>query len=56
MATMTTSVEKGEEHFGYVVFIAAAAAIIYACFAFLSIPFILRFVKEMKGKSLGEMG
>src|SRR6266702_4133858 len=26
MATMTTSVQKGEEHFGYVVFIAAAAA------------------------------
>ena len=30
--------------------------IIYACFAFLSIPFILRFVKETKGKSLEEMG
>jgi SP family sugar:H+ symporter-like MFS transporter len=26
MATMTTNVQKGEEHFGYVVFIAAAAA------------------------------
>jgi SP family sugar:H+ symporter-like MFS transporter len=30
--------------------------IIYACFAFLSIPFILRFVKETKGKALEEMG
>jgi SP family sugar:H+ symporter-like MFS transporter len=30
--------------------------IIYACFAFLSIPFILKFVKETKGKSLEEMG
>jgi SP family sugar:H+ symporter-like MFS transporter len=30
--------------------------IIYACFAFLSIPFILRFVKETKGKKLEEFG
>jgi SP family sugar:H+ symporter-like MFS transporter len=30
--------------------------VIYACFAFLSIPFILRFVKETKGKALEEMG
>jgi hypothetical protein len=30
--------------------------VIYACFAFLSIPFILKFVKETKGKSLEEMG
>jgi SP family sugar:H+ symporter-like MFS transporter len=30
--------------------------IIYACFAFLSIPFILKFVKETKGKTLEEMG
>jgi SP family sugar:H+ symporter-like MFS transporter len=30
--------------------------IIYACFAFLSIPFILRFVKETKGKQLEEFG
>ena len=29
---------------------------IYACFAFLSIPFILRFVKETKGKRLEEFG
>ncbi|HEX4789404.1 MAG TPA: MFS transporter, partial [Actinospica sp.] len=30
--------------------------VIYACFAFLSIPFILRFVKETKGKRLEEFG
>ncbi|WP_327349299.1 sugar porter family MFS transporter [Streptomyces sp. NBC_01321] len=30
--------------------------IIYACFATLSIPFVLRFVKETKGKALEEMG
>ena len=30
--------------------------IIYACFAFLSIPFILRFVKETKGKKLEDFG
>ncbi|MBD0711299.1 MULTISPECIES: sugar porter family MFS transporter [unclassified Streptomyces] len=30
--------------------------IIYACFAVLSIPFVLRFVKETKGKALEEMG
>jgi SP family sugar:H+ symporter-like MFS transporter len=30
--------------------------VIYACFAFLSIPFILKFVKETKGKALEEMG
>jgi hypothetical protein len=28
----------------------------YAVFAFLSIPFILKFVPETKGKSLEEMG
>ncbi|MFE7426675.1 sugar porter family MFS transporter [Streptomyces sp. NPDC057545] len=30
--------------------------IIYACFATLSIPFVLRFVRETKGKALEEMG
>jgi hypothetical protein len=30
--------------------------IIYACFAFASILFVLKFVKETKGKSLEEMG
>ncbi|MGW3656796.1 sugar porter family MFS transporter [Streptomyces sp. NPDC005151] len=30
--------------------------IIYACFAVLSIPFVLKFVKETKGKALEEMG
>ena len=30
--------------------------IIYACFAFLSIPFVLKFVKETKGKQLEEFG
>lgn len=30
--------------------------IIYAVFAVLSIPFVLRFVRETKGKSLEEMG
>ncbi|MYQ86553.1 MULTISPECIES: sugar porter family MFS transporter [unclassified Streptomyces] len=30
--------------------------IIYACFATLSIPFVLMFVKETKGKALEEMG
>jgi len=30
--------------------------VIYTCFALLSIPFVLRFVKETKGKKLEEMG
>ncbi|BBB00444.1 putative sugar transporter [Actinacidiphila reveromycinica] len=30
--------------------------VIYTCFALASIPFVLRFVKETKGKSLEEMG
>ncbi len=30
--------------------------IIYTCFAVLSIPFVLKFVKETKGKTLEEMG
>ncbi|WLQ36529.1 sugar porter family MFS transporter [Streptomyces castrisilvae] len=30
--------------------------IIYACFATLSIPFVIKFVKETKGKALEEMG
>ncbi|MET4641682.1 sugar porter family MFS transporter [Streptomyces sp. NPDC058232] len=30
--------------------------IIYTCFAVLSIPFVLKFVKETKGKALEEMG
>ncbi|MFG3532120.1 sugar porter family MFS transporter [Streptomyces sp. NPDC047917] len=30
--------------------------VIYACFATLSIPFVLKFVKETKGKALEEMG
>ncbi|MFJ4771724.1 sugar porter family MFS transporter [Streptomyces uncialis] len=30
--------------------------VIYACFAALSIPFVLKFVKETKGKALEEMG
>ena len=30
--------------------------IIYACFAALSLPFVLRFVKETKGKTLEQMG
>ena len=30
--------------------------VIYACFAFLSVAFILSFVKETKGKALEEMG
>ncbi|MEV3873839.1 sugar porter family MFS transporter [Streptomyces sp. NPDC049906] len=34
----------------------SATYVIYACFATLSIPFVLRFVKETKGKTLEEMG
>ncbi|MFB7913133.1 sugar porter family MFS transporter [Streptomyces sp. NPDC056061] len=34
----------------------SATYIIYACFATLSIPFVLAFVKETKGKALEEMG
>ncbi|MFE9664702.1 MULTISPECIES: sugar porter family MFS transporter [unclassified Streptomyces] len=34
----------------------SATYIIYACFATLSIPFVLKFVKETKGKTLEEMG
>ncbi|MYW02155.1 sugar porter family MFS transporter [Streptomyces sp. SID3343] len=34
----------------------SATYVIYACFAVLSIPFVLRFVKETKGKTLEEMG
>ncbi|MFJ4685705.1 sugar porter family MFS transporter [Streptomyces sp. NPDC091377] len=34
----------------------SATYIIYACFALLSIPFVLLFVKETKGKALEEMG
>jgi hypothetical protein len=30
--------------------------VIYAAFALLSIPFVLRFVPETKGKALEEMG
>lgn len=30
--------------------------VIYTCFALLSIPFVLKFVKETKGKALEEMG
>lgn len=30
--------------------------VIYTCFAVLSIPFVLVFVKETKGKTLEEMG
>jgi SP family sugar:H+ symporter-like MFS transporter len=30
--------------------------VVYTCFAVLSIPFVLRFVKETKGKTLEEMG
>lgn len=34
----------------------AGTYIIYACFATLSIPFVIKFVKETKGKALEEMG
>jgi SP family sugar:H+ symporter-like MFS transporter len=34
----------------------SGAYIIYACFAFLSIPFVLRFVRETRGKALEEFG
>ncbi|MET8829100.1 sugar porter family MFS transporter [Streptomyces sp. NPDC004610] len=34
----------------------SATYVIYACFATLSIPFVLLFVKETKGKTLEEMG
>ncbi|MFF9345673.1 sugar porter family MFS transporter [Streptomyces sp. NPDC014734] len=34
----------------------SATYVIYACFATLSIPFVLAFVKETKGKALEEMG
>ncbi|MFE7464356.1 sugar porter family MFS transporter [Streptomyces sp. NPDC057499] len=34
----------------------SATYVIYACFAALSIPFVLTFVKETKGKALEEMG
>jgi SP family sugar:H+ symporter-like MFS transporter len=34
----------------------SGAYIIYACFAFLSIPFVLRFVRETKGRALEEFG
>ncbi|GAA2963237.1 MULTISPECIES: sugar porter family MFS transporter [Streptomycetaceae] len=34
----------------------SATYIIYTCFAVLSIPFVLKFVKETKGKALEEMG
>ncbi|MFE7134815.1 sugar porter family MFS transporter [Streptomyces sp. NPDC057638] len=34
----------------------SATYVIYACFATLSIPFVLRFVQETKGKALEEMG
>ena len=34
----------------------SATYVIYCCFAILSIPFVLRFVKETKGKALEEMG
>ncbi|MFJ4965718.1 D-xylose-proton symporter [Streptomyces sp. ADI96-02] len=34
----------------------SATYVIYACFAVLSIPFVLMFVKETKGKALEEMG
>ncbi|MGX2994266.1 sugar porter family MFS transporter [Streptomyces sp. JNUCC 64] len=34
----------------------SATYVIYACFATLSIPFVLRFVRETKGKTLEEMG
>ncbi|MFF2850434.1 sugar porter family MFS transporter [Streptomyces sp. NPDC058001] len=34
----------------------SATYVIYACFAALSIPFVLKFVKETKGKPLEEMG
>ncbi|MFJ6570877.1 sugar porter family MFS transporter [Streptomyces sp. NPDC091292] len=34
----------------------SATYVIYACFAALSIPFVLLFVKETKGKTLEEMG
>ncbi|MER5400204.1 sugar porter family MFS transporter [Streptomyces sp. NPDC002599] len=34
----------------------SATYVIYTCFAVLSIPFVLKFVKETKGKALEEMG
>ncbi|SEO00529.1 sugar porter family MFS transporter [Actinacidiphila rubida] len=34
----------------------SATYVIYCCFALLSIPFVVKFVKETKGKSLEEMG
>ncbi|MDJ0341707.1 sugar porter family MFS transporter [Streptomyces sp. H10-C2] len=34
----------------------SATYVIYTCFALLSIPFVLKFVKETKGKTLEEMG
>lgn len=34
----------------------SATYVIYACFALVSIPFVLLFVKETKGKTLEEMG
>ncbi|MEU5159268.1 sugar porter family MFS transporter [Streptomyces sp. NPDC020875] len=34
----------------------SATYVVYACFATLSIPFVLLFVKETKGKALEEMG
>jgi hypothetical protein len=34
----------------------SGAYIIYACFAALSIPFVLYFVRETKGKALEQMG
>jgi sugar porter (SP) family MFS transporter len=34
----------------------SATYVVYCCFAVLSIPFVLRFVKETKGKTLEEMG
>jgi SP family sugar:H+ symporter-like MFS transporter len=34
----------------------SATYVIYTCFAVLSIPFVLKFVKETKGKKLEEMG
>ncbi|MEW2572648.1 MFS transporter, partial [Streptomyces sp. NPDC047070] len=34
----------------------SATYVIYTVFAALSIPFVLKFVKETKGKTLEEMG
>ncbi|WP_433892952.1 sugar porter family MFS transporter [Streptomyces sp. CA-111067] len=34
----------------------SATYVIYTCFALISIPFVLKFVKETKGKTLEEMG